>query len=98
QTVFTSFPTRRSSDLYLFRQDKKDEDDFILVKSFDLSNQSLVKPTEFRFVNDFSNRFEYSPPDLAVWDAEDITTGVSFDFDGEKDRKSTRLNSSHVKN
>jgi hypothetical protein len=62
----------------LYRQDKKDADDNITAKNYRLSNQALNRPVEFRFLNDFSNRFEYNPPDFEV-----NANVVSFDFDGD---------------
>jgi hypothetical protein len=68
---------------YLYRDDKKDVNDNILTKSYRLSNQPLNKPVEFRFINDFSNRLEYNPPNFTVFDMYDKTIGISFNFDGD---------------
>jgi len=59
----------------LFRQDKKDKDNRILVRSYSLGAQNADK-VGFRFANDFSNRYEYTPGDFS----SDNT--LSFAFDG----------------
>lgn len=64
---------------YLYRQDKKEGpgEDKILVKSYVLGNTPEVKPVEYRFINDFSNRLEYDPGNFQISNDQ-----ISFDFDG----------------
>jgi hypothetical protein len=64
---------------YLYRQDKKDgaDGDKILTKSYRLNENPELKPVEYRFVNDFSNRYEYNPGDFEV-----NNNLLNFDFGG----------------
>jgi hypothetical protein len=62
---------------YLHRQDKMEGSD-VLSKSYELSINGR-KPVEYRFVNDFSNRFEYEPDDFTVGE-DDLT----FEFNSDE--------------
>ncbi len=64
---------------HLYRQDKLDEknDNNILSKGYILDDEPNSKQVEFRFENDFSNRYEYEPGNFQV-----ANDKVSFDFAG----------------
>lgn len=63
---------------HLYRQDKRAGElgSKVLSKSYVLDPNAEEKKVEFRFVNDFSNRLEYTPADFAINGNE-----VSFKFD-----------------
>jgi hypothetical protein len=50
---------------HLQSQDKKSNGK-ILTKNYRLNQNSLSSPVTFRFVGDFSNRYEYTPPNFNV--------------------------------
>lgn len=63
----------------LYRQDKKiidaENNEIVVAKSYPFGQGLVSNPVHFRFINDFSNRYEYSPP------AIDHTAGqISVDF------------------
>lgn len=58
----------------LTRQNKKDNNTFI-IKHYPLTQ--VDKPVEFRFINDFSNRFEYTPSNFEGTE----TKPLAFEFD-----------------
>jgi hypothetical protein len=58
----------------LFRQDKK-TNNVVNTRSYPLVKNDNYIPVEFRFVNDFSNRYEYTPPDIQLSGSD-----ISFDF------------------
>lgn len=60
---------------HLYRQDKKDLSDKVLIKNYSLGTVPEDKPVEFRFINDFSNRLEYNPGDFQI-----APEKVSFEF------------------
>src|SRR5690606_39508562 len=81
-----SFPTRRSSDLALLSS--------LLAFSCAKNNQ-----TESRTETDNPAGFVYAgdPPPAELPSLEQLEAQSEFDSLTEEDRKSTRLNSSHVK-
>jgi hypothetical protein len=68
----------------LYRQNRKDKDDNRLIQHYPLTN-GIDKPVGFRFINDFSNRYEYASGDFIIgsgnnplsyeFKPEDIMTG-----------------------
>ncbi len=48
---------------FLYRQNKKDQNGNYLVKGYPLGGNP--NPVQFRFINDFSNRYTYSPPSFS---------------------------------
>jgi len=54
---------------HLYRQDKKqieNGDEVIYSKSYPLTSSESESQVEFRFLNDFSNRYEYNPGDFEL--------------------------------
>src|SRR5690606_40485121 len=91
------FPTRRSSDLAEFERG-------VLVKEEKETETTQRNGTAVSFVPDstiFRNyRFVPEFIENMIWNYAYLNAGLTLQFNGQKfhsDRKSTRLNSSHVK-
>src|SRR5690606_39336792 len=96
--VSRSFPTRRSSDLPLTGVGE----DFVQFASGDRRKvESIVWATGFdvtRFISSFEIRGRTGVTLSEVWNGDDARAYLGLSVPGfPKDRKSTRLNSSHVK-
>ncbi|MFM9841173.1 MAG: hypothetical protein ACKVOQ_23115 [Cyclobacteriaceae bacterium] len=84
---------------FLYRQNKKNKDDQYTVKSYPLGGNT--KPVQFRFINDFSNRFIYSPPSfkntsVLTYDFDDTQSTGQSDKDGYDKEKNLLYGSKSV--
>jgi YD repeat-containing protein len=63
---------------HLFRQDQYDGSIY-RQRGYSLGTSPSVSKTEFRFVNDFSNRFEYDPQEIQI-----NPGSLAFNFEGTR--------------
>src|SRR5439155_22804620 len=87
-----SFPTRRSSDLYSGPRFHEEMRDLGLTDLF----ESTVVSCEIGYMKPHPRIFQYALKSLGAAAEETAMVGDSLHADVEGDRKSTRLNSSHV--
>lgn len=73
----------------LYRQDKKQLEggkDVVYSRNYRLNLVAELDPVEFRFLNDFSNRYEYTPPDFRIINNDDLSFGFHKPVTGKNEQ------------